>query len=91
MNGREPSACGFATVEVKSFDLVIRLVEGGAGVAVVPRSAVRPDAGVEIVNLLDGWAVRPLAFVLPADRPPLQIAERFVERCFAAFASKNEG
>lgn len=78
-------------VEVKSFDLVIRLVAGGAGVAVVPKSAVRPDAGVETVNLLDGWAVRPLAFVLPAERPPLKIAERFVERCFAAFASKSEG
>lgn len=78
-------------VEVKSFDLVIRLVAGGAGVAVVPKSAVRPDAGVETVNLLDGWAVRPLAFVLPGERPPLKIAERFVERCFAAFAPKNEG
>ena len=52
---------------------------------------MRPDAGVETVNLLDGWAVRPLAFVLPGERPPLKIAERFVERCFAAFAPKNEG
>ena len=79
------------SVEVQSFDLVIRLVEGGAGVAVVPKSAVRPGAKVDVVPLLDGWAVRPLAFVLPADRPVLKIAERFVERCFKTFATEKEG
>ena len=47
----------------------------------------RTEEGV--VPLLDGWAVRPLAFVLPADRAPLKIAERFVECCFETF-STNE-
>lgn len=76
-------------VEVPTFQLIIELVAGGAGVAVVPRSAVRGNSRVGVVNLVDGWAMRPLAFVLPAEREVLPQAEELVHRCFEFFLQKS--
>jgi DNA-binding transcriptional LysR family regulator len=49
-------------VQVASFGAVLSLVRAGAGVAILPRSALpsTPVPGVKVVTLLEPWAVRQL-------------------------------
>jgi DNA-binding transcriptional LysR family regulator len=57
-------------VRVRSFDAVVRLVEHGAGVAVIPGSCVARlgSEHVRAVPLVDAWAERLLQVVLPPTR-----------------------
>lgn len=66
-------------IEAPSFSLLVELVARGPLAAVVPASAVPPNAPVEVRELEDCWAARPLAFVLPKARPALPSAIDFVE------------
>ena len=66
-------------IEAPSFSLLVELVARGPLAAVVPASAVPPNAPVEVRELEDSWAARPLAFVLPKARPALPSAIDFVE------------
>ncbi len=69
-------------VEVPSFSLMLRLVLDGAGIAVVPRSALRPFGGHEalsVVRIEEPWALRPLVFAYAAARPPVGAARDFLE------------
>lgn len=66
-------------IEAPSFSLLVELVARGPLAAVVPASAVPPNAPVEVRELEDSWAARPLAFVLPKARPVLPSAIDFVE------------
>jgi DNA-binding transcriptional LysR family regulator len=48
-------------VQVKSFDVVARLVQAGLGIGVLPEAAARAFArhmGLRLVTLTDGWAAR---------------------------------
>jgi DNA-binding transcriptional LysR family regulator len=48
-------------VEVKSFDVVMRMIQAGLGIGVLPEAAARPFAGpmgLRLVMLTDGWAQR---------------------------------
>jgi DNA-binding transcriptional LysR family regulator len=47
-------------VQVASFDAVMRLVASGAGISVVPRSAIgeREQRNVTVVELTEPWAAR---------------------------------
>lgn len=49
-------------IQVASFPAVVALVRSGAGIAIVPRSVMRnlQSDGVEILSLLEPWAVRHL-------------------------------
>ena len=58
---------------------LVALLDRGPLAAVVPASAVPPNAPVEVRELEDSWAARPLAFVLPKARPALPSAIDFVE------------
>ncbi|EBA18075.1 transcriptional regulator, LysR family protein [Roseobacter sp. SK209-2-6] len=60
-------------VQVRSFEAMCRMVEAGAGVGVVPESAARRHAqtmGIELLELVDEWAVRD-RFVVIRDREAL--------------------
>lgn len=60
-------------VRVSSFEAVARLVEAGAGVAVMPRGAARRQmsAGLRVVALDDAWARRTLLLCHTAQAPSL--------------------
>lgn len=48
-------------VEVKSFDVVIRLIQAGLGIGVLPEAAAKPFAGpmgLRLIALSDEWAQR---------------------------------
>jgi DNA-binding transcriptional LysR family regulator len=48
-------------VEVKSFDVVMRMIQAGLGIGVLPEAAAKPFAGpmgLRVVALTDGWAQR---------------------------------
>ena len=48
-------------VEVKSFDVVIRMIQAGLGIGVLPEAAAKPFAspmGLRLVTLTDAWAQR---------------------------------
>lgn len=60
-------------VQVRSFEAMCRMVEAGAGVGVVPESAARRHVqtmGIELLELVDEWAVRD-RFVVIRDREAL--------------------
>lgn len=61
----QASRCGMAIhhrVRVKSFDAVMRLVEAGVGIAVVPAGLARQyeARSIEVLSLADAWADRKL-------------------------------
>ena len=60
-------------VRVSSFEAIARLVEAGAGVAVMPRSAAKRQmtAGLRMVALADAWARRTLLLCHTAQAPSL--------------------
>jgi len=48
-------------IEVKSFDVVLRMIEAGLGVGILPEAAARPFAapmGLRVIELTDAWAQR---------------------------------
>jgi len=48
-------------VEVKSFDVVMRMIQAGLGIGVLPEAAAKPFAGamgLRVVTLTDAWAQR---------------------------------
>lgn len=48
-------------MEVKSFDVVIRMIQAGLGIGVLPEAAAKPFAspmGLRLVTLTDAWAQR---------------------------------
>lgn len=48
-------------MEVKSFDVVIRMIQAGLGIGVLPEAAAKPFAnpmGLRLVTLTDDWAQR---------------------------------
>ncbi len=68
----QASRCGMALhhrVRVKSFDAVMRLVQAGVGIAVVPASLARryPRRSIEVLALTDAWADRRLLVCTVAD------------------------
>lgn len=65
-------------LQLPSFDLIIKVVSEGTGIAVVPESALNHTTSVAVVKLTDSWAVRPLGFFLPGMRQASQRAQAFV-------------
>lgn len=57
-------------VQVSGFWAIVRLVASGAGVGVVPRTAipVSEENNIMIVDLLDPWAVRDLRVCIPKEK-----------------------
>lgn len=65
---------------VSSFDAVMRLVEAGLGVAVLPAGCVQPHTGrmgIATVPLADGWARRELVITM-RDRDALTVPARLM-------------
>jgi len=79
-------------VHVGSFEAVCRMVEAGAGIAIVPRACVarysRPDRLV-VIALEDGWALRDRLLVRPRGRDLPQFAERFIEHVVRATQAES--
>ncbi|MBJ7263781.1 MAG: LysR family transcriptional regulator [Burkholderiaceae bacterium] len=79
-------------VHVGSFEAVCRMVEAGAGIAIVPRACVarysRPDQLV-VIALEDGWALRDRLLVRPRGRDLPQFAERFIEHVVRATQAES--
>lgn len=71
--------------EVPTFQLLISFVAQGAGLAIVPKSSLRstPELAdnLAVVNLLDDWAERPLAFATPKGKPELSEIFDFIDYC----------
>jgi DNA-binding transcriptional LysR family regulator len=68
-------------IRLRSFDGVCRMVAAGAGVAVMPGTAVSGsafDAGAMAIAISDAWAQRDLVICLPIDRPPSRLVQRLV-------------
>lgn len=57
-------------VQVSGYWAIVRLVASGAGIGIVPRTAipVSEEENLTIVDLLDPWAVRDLRVCVPKDR-----------------------
>lgn len=67
-------------LQLPSFDLIIKVVSEGTGVAVVPESSLQHHPNqVAVVELTDSWAERRLGFFLPASRTPAPRALHFVK------------
>lgn len=69
-------------IRLRSFEGVCRMVAAGAGVAILPESAVSASAikaGAEVVQLTDTWAERELVICLPKDRPVSRLVELLVK------------
>ncbi len=66
-------------LQLPSFELIIRVVSEGTGIAVVPESALAGHQEVAVVKLSDLWAIRPMGFYLPAQRPSVPRANHFVD------------
>ncbi len=79
-------------IQLPSFELIIKVVSEGSGVAVVPESALSDQmrACVAVVRLSDAWAVRPLGFFLPAARAPSSRALALVEEFFRFNAAAHK-
>lgn len=76
-------------VEMPSFSLLLEMVLSGAGVAIVPHSALArfPGAsGLSVVLIDEPWALRPLVFAHAKSRPLPDAARRFVEHVRASLA-----
>jgi DNA-binding transcriptional LysR family regulator len=68
-------------IRLRSFEGVCRMVAAGAGVAILPESAVSASAikaETEVVQLTDTWAERELVICLPKDRPVSSLVELLV-------------
>ena len=76
--------------EMPSFALMLELVLQGAGLAIMPKAALRSRADalerLSVVDLVDEWADRPLAFAHLKSRPLTAAAHAFVEACIAEWA-----
>jgi DNA-binding transcriptional LysR family regulator len=67
-------------VEVKSFDVVMRMIQAGLGIGVLPEAAARPFAsamGLRLVALTDAWAQRRM-YVAVRDYAGLPAAARLL-------------
>jgi DNA-binding transcriptional LysR family regulator len=67
-------------VEVKSFDVVMRMIQAGLGIGVLPEAAARPFAaamGLRLVALTDAWAQRRM-YVAVRDYAALPAAARLL-------------
>ena len=67
-------------VEVKSFDVVMRMIQAGLGIGVLPEAAARPFAapmGLRLIALTDGWAQRRM-YVAVRDYAALPAAARLL-------------
>ena len=77
-------------VRVGSFDAVCRMVEAGAGIAIVPRSCLERYAGhpeLRQVRLTDRWAVRELRLCLREGDPLPAFAGDFITELKRAAAA----
>lgn len=63
-------------IQVGGFQAVTALVRSGAGIAVVPISVVRDEAGIRIVRLRDAWATRLLKVCVRRDETQLSANAR---------------
>jgi len=76
-------------VNVGSFEAVCRMVEAGAGIAVVPRTCAarysRAD-NLAVIDLDDAWAVRERLLCRPKGRDLPQFAEHFIAHLVQATA-----
>jgi len=74
-------------VNVGSFEAVCRMVEAGAGIAIVPRACAarysRPTQ-LAVIALDDEWALRERLLCRPRGRDLPQFAERFIENVVRA-------
>lgn len=74
-------------VNVGSFEAVCRMVEAGAGIAIVPRACAarysRPTQ-LAVIALDDEWALRERLLCRPLGRDLPQFAERFIENVVRA-------
>ena len=76
--------------EMPSFALMLELVLQGAGLAIMPKAALRSRADalerLSVVDLVDEWADRPLAFAHLKNRPLTAAAHAFVRACATEWA-----
>lgn len=76
--------------EMPSFALTLELVLQGAGLAIMPKAALRSRADalerLSVVDLVDEWADRPLAFAHLKNRPLTAAAHAFVRACATEWA-----
>jgi DNA-binding transcriptional LysR family regulator len=59
-------------VQVKSFDVVARLIQAGLGIGILPEDAARAFAkpmGLRLVRLTDGWATRKMFVAIRQGAP----------------------
>ena len=69
-------------VQVKSFDVVARMVQAGLGIGVLPEAAARAFAGhmgLRLVGLTDPWALRRMYVCVRKDVPLPVPAKQLVE------------
>jgi DNA-binding transcriptional LysR family regulator len=73
-------------VQVKSFDVVARLIQAGLGIGVLPEAAARVYArsmGLRLVRLTDAWAERRMFVCVRKDSPLPAPARLLVEHLVA--------
>jgi DNA-binding transcriptional LysR family regulator len=74
-------------VQVKSFDVVARMVQAGLGIGVLPEDAARSFAGpmgLRLIGLTDPWATRRMFVAVRQDRALAAPARQLVEHLTAA-------
>lgn len=74
-------------VQVKSFDVVAKLIQAGLGIGVLPEAAARTFAGpmgLRLVSLTDGWATRRMFVGVRGNEVPPAPARLLVEHLTSA-------
>jgi DNA-binding transcriptional LysR family regulator len=78
-------------VRLSSFDAICRMVEHGAGVAVIPETATRPRrrSEIKVVHLTDAWALRKLVICVRRFDELSEHAKQLVEHLKTQSASSR--
>jgi len=81
-------------VQVKSFDVVARMVQAGLGIGILPEQAARAFAapmGLRLVGLSDAWARRLMYVGVRKDAPLPAAARQLLEHLAAAVDARRKG
>ncbi|MBH3382758.1 hypothetical protein I5S53_02015 [Pseudomonas juntendi] len=68
-------------VQVSGYDAVVKLVASGAGIGIVPSSAIgdRESVGLVVVDLTDTWAMRDLRVCVSKQAAPNPARDQLIE------------
>lgn len=68
-------------VQVSGYDAVVKLVASGAGIGIVPNSAIgdRESAGLGVIDISDTWAIRDLRVCVSRQAAPNPARDRLIE------------